>query len=54
VRTMAGGVGLVLSVPATTALAVLVVSSIRGTASPEPVAAGEGMPQTRRARRSRR
>jgi uncharacterized membrane protein len=29
VRTMAGGVGLVLSVPATTALAVLVVSSIR-------------------------
>jgi uncharacterized membrane protein len=48
VRTMAGGVGLVLSVPATTALAVLVVSSIRRAepVQPPPV-------ESRRARRRR-
>lgn len=54
VRTMAGGVGLVLSVPATTALAVLVVRSIRVSPPAAPVSAPEELPQTRRARRSRR
>jgi uncharacterized membrane protein len=55
VRIMAGGVGLVLSVPATTALAVLVVGSItRATHAPEPAPTEEILPDSRRARRAQR
>jgi uncharacterized membrane protein len=45
IRTLVGSIGLVASVPITTALAVLVVSgSIRSTGSPAGVAAAEGEP----------
>jgi uncharacterized membrane protein len=57
VRIMAGGVGLVLSVPATTALAVLVVGSVTRATPATPATDStppQRVPDTRRARRAQR
>ncbi|MER6975924.1 YibE/F family protein, partial [Streptomyces carpinensis] len=54
VRTLVGSIGLVASVPVTTALAALVVSADRPGAGPMPTRARPGLPAPARGGRGRR